>query len=56
MGMGEPVKVGDSKYVHARSAYYDGETRCGLQDRYPLTFQATNEAITCPHCLRAKAA
>lgn len=52
----KPVRVGESKWVHARSGFYDGETRCGLQHTAQTYFRDTREEITCPHCLRAKAA
>lgn len=46
----QPVKVGDSRYIHARSAFNPSQTRCGLTNTLQTFFVNTDEEITCRHC------
>lgn len=50
----EPVEVGESRWIHARSLFRPQEAACGLQSgggAFP--FVKTDREVTCPFCLRA---
>lgn len=46
----QAVKVGDSRYIHARSAFNPDRTRCGLANTLQTFFKDTDQEVTCRTC------